>query len=111
MGDRVLGPEARRVGRQVVEKILHLLRREGVVFGVPLLGVPKALAEERRLLGLMAELVVEELVQEHLHDDLVLVAAVAEAMRRAGLLEGVDQVLRRLLDGKECLFHGKPYVQ
>ena len=54
----------------------------------PLVSICKRGAE---LLDLVAELVIEKLVQEHLCDDLVLIAVVTQTVRLTGRLEGVDE--------------------
>ena len=98
VGDCLVRTEPRRGWRKVGEQVLHLVLRERVVCGIPLIGGLEAVAVVRNVLRLVAELVVEVLVQEHLDDDLVLVAVVAEAEAAARLLERVDEFLSGLFN-------------
>ncbi len=81
------------VGRKVVEEVFNLVRAERVVFLVPLLRLLKALAVRAVLLtlSLVAELVVEVLVEEHLRHYLMLASRASQAVGVGGSLERVDE--------------------
>ena len=93
VGDCLVRTQFRSRWRQIGEQVFHLALRERVVCGIPFRAGLEAVAVIGDVLRLVAELVVEVFVEEHLDDDLVLVAVVAEAEAAARLLERVDEFL------------------
>ena len=98
MAQGVLRFQARDVVAHVRPKVFHLIFGEGVVFGIPFLGLRQALAVGTVQLGLMRKLVVQELVEENLGDDLVLVSVVAQASVATHGLKRIYQVDGSLLN-------------
>ena len=102
MAQGVFGLQARDVVAHVRPKVFHLIFGEGVVFGIPFLGLRQALAVGTVQLGLMRKLVVQELVEENLGDDLVLVSVVAQARIATHGLKRIYQVDGSLLNIHIC---------
>ena len=84
----------RRVGHEVLQvfAVIFAHLAEGVL---PVLGLAQPLLIVRiGLLDLIAELVIQELVQEHLHDDLILATVARQPVGRARSPQRIYQRLR-----------------
>ena len=87
---------ARHRVRQITEQVLHLILCERVILGIPFFGVSQPLAIHLVAFGLIAELVVEELVKEHLRYNLVFTARTSQA-------ESPGSALQRINEGNSSL--------
>ena len=84
----MFGIKTRNIGIHCIEQILSVIFRQLRICDLPLFSRSDTLVE---LLDLIAEFIIQVLIQEHLSDDLIFVTVISHTIGLAGRFQRIDK--------------------